>query len=90
MIFWVPSALSAIANADILSRVPCESLRKIVFAGEVMPNKILNYWRKCIPQAIYANLYGPTEATVDCTFYIVDRAFEIFRFFTYWQTLQEL
>ena len=76
MIFWVPSALGAIANADILSRVPCESLRKIVFAGEVMPNKILNYWRKYIPQAIYANLYGPTEATVDCTFYIVDRAFE--------------
>ena len=55
MIFWVPSALGAIANADILSRVPCESLRKIVFAGEVMPNKILNYWRKYIPQAIYVN-----------------------------------
>ncbi|CAM3425824.1 amino acid adenylation domain-containing protein [Helicobacter labetoulli] len=76
MIFWVPSALGAIANADILSHMTCENLRKIIFAGEAMPNKILNYWRKYIPQAIYANLYGPTEATVDCTFYIVDRVFE--------------
>lgn len=75
MIFWVPSVFISVANADILSRVPCTSLKKILFAGEVMPNKQLNYWRKYIPDAIYANLYGPTEITVDCTYYIVDRQF---------------
>lgn len=75
MIFWVPSVFISVANADILSRVPCTSLKKILFAGEVMPNKQLNYWRKYIPDAVYANLYGPTEITVDCTYYIVDREF---------------
>lgn len=76
LIFWVPSALSLIANRDILSRVPCPSLTKILFAGEVMPNKILNYWRKYCKNATFANLYGPTEATISCTFYTINREFQ--------------
>ena len=50
-------------------------LKDVFFAGEVMPNKHLNYWRKHLPLCRYANLYGPTEITVDCTYYIVDREF---------------
>lgn len=75
-IFWVPSILINTANLDILSQVPNGSLTKVLFAGEVMPNKQLNYWRRNLPDALYANLYGPTEITVDCTFYIVDRDFD--------------
>lgn len=41
-----------------------------------MPAKLLNKWRKMVPDAVYANLYGPTEIAVDCTYYIVDREFE--------------
>jgi non-ribosomal peptide synthetase component F len=52
------------------------TLNKILFAGEVMSNKHLNYWRKNYPLALYSNLYGPTEITVDCTYYIVDREFK--------------
>lgn len=74
-IFWVPSVYINIANADILSRKSCSCLRKILFAGEVMPNKCLNYWRTYLPDALYSNLYGPTEITVDCTYYIVNRKF---------------
>ena len=74
-IYWVPSALSAIANADILSRVPCESLNKICFGGEAMPNKTLNYWRKYCKQAVFGNIYGPTEVTVACAFYTANREF---------------
>lgn len=40
-----------------------------------MPTKILNYWKKYLPESVFANLYGPTEITVDCTYYIVDRDF---------------
>ena len=76
MVFWVPSVLISVANMDLLSKVSGLSLSKILFAGEVMPNKHLNYWRKHIPNALYSNLYGPTEITVDCTYYIVDRAFK--------------
>lgn len=76
MVFWVPSVLISVANMDLLSKVSGLSLSKILFAGEVMPNKHLNYWRKHIPDALYSNLYGPTEITVDCTYYIVDREFK--------------
>ena len=75
-IFWVPSVLISVANAKILEEINPTSLKKILFAGEVMPNKQLNYWRKSMPNALFANLYGPTEITVDCTYYIVERDFE--------------
>lgn len=75
-IFWVPSAMALVANAGALEKVSASQLTKILFAGEVMPTKQLNVWRKYIPDAVYANLYGPTEIAVDCTYYIVDREFE--------------
>jgi len=75
MVFWVPSVLINVSNFDILATIQTKSLDKILFAGEVMPNKHLNYWRRHIPDALYANLYGPTEITVICTYYIVDREF---------------
>ncbi|MGG1676780.1 amino acid adenylation domain-containing protein [Neobacillus sp. NRS-1170] len=75
-IFWVPSILINIANFDILSQMSNFGLTKILFAGEVMPTKQLNYWRRNLPSALFANLYGPTEITVDCTYYIVDRDFD--------------
>lgn len=75
-IFWVPSAMALVANADILKRMPMKQLTKILFAGEVMPTRHLNIWRRLIPDALYANLYGPTEIAVDCTYYIVEREFD--------------
>lgn len=75
MIFWVPSALISAANFDVLDEYDISCLKKVLFAGEVMPAKQLNQWRRRLPDAIFANLYGPTEITVDCTYYIVDREF---------------
>lgn len=75
-IFWVPSMLVNIASLDIFNDILPQTLTKILFAGEVMPVKHLNYWRRHLPQVLFANLYGPTEITVDCTYYIVDREFE--------------
>lgn len=74
-IFWVPSALCLIANLRAVPAQHVDSLKKILFAGEVMPNKQLNIWRREYPDALFANLYGPTEITVDCSYYIVDRIF---------------
>lgn len=76
MVFWVPSVLCMVANFDVLEACDVSCLKKILFAGEVMPNKQLNVWRRALPKALFANLYGPTEITVDCTYYIVDRAFD--------------
>ncbi|EAI4441860.1 amino acid adenylation domain-containing protein, partial [Campylobacter lari] len=74
-IFWVPSVLIYFANEKSLNKIQNLSLNKILFAGEIMPNKQLNIWRKYLPNTLFANLYGPTEVTVIASFYIVDRQF---------------
>ena len=74
-IFWVPFVLVNVANLNIFESKKPEHLKDVFFAGEVMPNKHLNYWRKHLPNCRYANLYGPTEITVDCTYYVVEREF---------------
>ncbi len=75
MIYWVPSALCIVANLRALGRVEVPSLKKIFFAGEVMPTKQLNMWRKAFPECLFVDLYGPTETTDICAFYRVDRDF---------------
>jgi amino acid adenylation domain-containing protein len=75
-VFWVPSVLNSVSNFDAFSSILPTKLNKILFAGEAMSNKHLNYWRRNYPNAVYSNLYGPTEITVDCTYYIVDREFK--------------
>jgi len=70
-IFWVPSIMTNIANFKIFDSTELPPLRKILFAGEVMPTRTVNYWRDKFPQALLSNLYGPTEITVDCTYYVV-------------------
>lgn len=75
-IIWVPSVLINIANANVLAGRELKTLNKVLFAGESMPNKQLNHWRKHLPNALYSNLYGPTEATVIACYYIVDREFD--------------
>lgn len=74
-LFWVPSALAGLANSEILGKTDLPHLEKVLFCGEVMPNKQLNIWRKRYPHILYANLYGPTEITDVCSYYIVDREF---------------
>lgn len=76
VIFWVPSVLSAVYNSKALDNTGKDlKLKNILFAGEVLPAKHLNYWTEKISNGVFANLYGPTEITVDCTCYIVDRKF---------------
>lgn len=75
-IFWVPSALIVVAKLKAFRNVDLtDTLKRVLFCGEVMPNKQLNAWRRFLPDVLYANLYGPTEITDACTCYIVDREF---------------
>ena len=71
-IYWVPSALCIIANLGALKNNDLTDLKKILFAGEVMPTKQLNMWLNNV-DAMYANLYGPTETVDICTYYKIDR-----------------
>ena len=75
-IFWVPSALIIVSKLKAFRNVDLVGiLERVLFCGEVMPNKQLNIWRSYLPDCVYANLYGPTEITDACTYYIVDREF---------------
>ncbi len=74
-IYWVPSALCIVANFKALDEVELPTLKKVLFAGEVMPVKQLNMWINKLPNTMFANLFGPTETTDICTYYIVDRKF---------------
>ena len=74
-IFFVPSALIAIANSGILEHTRPTSLRRVYFCGEVMPNRQLNVWRRALPEVSFCNMYGPTEITDVCAYYLVDREF---------------
>lgn len=74
-IFWVATILVNISNLNVLANRQIEALKKILFAGEVLPAKHLNYWRRQVPNATFINIYGPTEITVQCLFYVVEREF---------------
>lgn len=74
-IYWVPSALSLVADWKALDYVSVPKIRMVLFAGEVMPARQLNAWRSHLPDALFANLFGPTEITDIGMYYILDREF---------------
>lgn len=75
-IYWVPSALGIISKWDLFKYTKLQYMEKVMFAGETMPVKYLNYWRQHLPEVKYANLFGPTETTDICAYYKVERDFE--------------
>jgi L-proline---[L-prolyl-carrier protein] ligase len=70
--YSVPSALSLLVRSGNLAEHSIDSIRLLLFAGEVFPNKYLAELMRLAPRARYFNLYGPTETNV-CTFHEVTR-----------------
>ena len=75
-IIWAVSALCIAAGVNAFKYKVPGTLKKIMFSGEVMPIKMLNVWRRYLPDATYVNLYGPTEITCNCLYYVIDREFD--------------
>ncbi len=72
---WAVSALCFVSIMNGLDyRVP-ETVRRVIFSGEVMPPKQLRIWQRALPDAMFVNVYGPTEITCNCTYYIVEREY---------------
>ena len=70
---WAVSALCLITTFHGLDyRVP-NTVKKVIFSGEVMPLKHLKMWMEKLPEAEFINVYGPTEITCNCTFHVIDR-----------------
>lgn len=75
-IVWVPTALCIVANLLGLKVKFLPSIKKVLFCGEIMPNKQLNQWRRAFPDAMFVNLYGPTEACDAMMYYKVESEFD--------------
>lgn len=76
-LIWAVSALCIVTTLKGFDYKVPGSINKVIFSGEVMPIKHLNIWRATYPDAMFVNVYGPTEITCNCTYYIVDRDFEL-------------
>jgi D-alanine--poly(phosphoribitol) ligase subunit 1 len=74
-VMWSASAIALLANAQAFEDEKPTVLRKVMFSGEVMHNRVLNYWRMNLPDTQFVNLYGPTEITSVCTYYKIERPF---------------
>lgn len=75
VLIWAVSALTLLSSLRGLEyRVP-ETVRMVLFSGEVMPPKQLRLWQEALPAAEFVNLYGPTEVVCNCSFYRVARPY---------------
>jgi amino acid adenylation domain-containing protein len=68
--YSVPTVLSALAERGQIESGHLDSLRAVVFAGEVFPTPALRRLMERLPRPQFWNWYGPTETNV-CTSYRV-------------------
>lgn len=66
--YSTPTVLNLLATFGKMNKYNYESLRLVLFAGEVFPIIQFTGLKKFWPTVTYYNLYGPTETNV-CTFY---------------------
>ena len=71
-LFYTTPLIKMIANEDAFREEKPLYLKQVQFGGGVMPVKLLNYWKKHLPEVEYSNVYGPTETTDVCSYYIAD------------------
>jgi amino acid adenylation domain-containing protein len=71
--FSVPSTLNLMAKFDVVGEDDFPCLRRVLFAGEVLPTPTLIYWMRRLPHVRFTNLYGPTETTIASSHYTVPR-----------------
>jgi amino acid adenylation domain-containing protein len=71
--FSVPAVLNLMAKFDAVRQHDFPALRRVMFAGEVLPTPTLIYWMRRLPHAQFTNLYGPTETTIASSYYTVPR-----------------
>ncbi|MBO4927472.1 MAG: amino acid adenylation domain-containing protein [Clostridiales bacterium] len=70
---WAVSALCLITTFHGLDYRTPDTVKRVLFSGEVMPYKHLKTWMEKLPEAEFVNLYGPTEITCNCTYHRIDR-----------------
>ena len=75
VLVWAVSALCFVSIMKGLDYKVPDSIKTIMFSGEVMPVKQLHVWQKFLPSVRFINVYGPTEITCNCTFHILNKEY---------------
>ena len=73
VMIWAVSALCLISTFHGLDYKTPDTIKKVLFSGEVMPYKHLKQWQEHLPDTTFINLYGPTEITCNCTYHILEK-----------------
>ena len=76
ILIWAVSAMCFVSIMNGFDYKVPDTIRKVMFSGELMPVKQLNKWKKYLANTQYVNLYGPTEITCNCTYHILDREYD--------------
>jgi amino acid adenylation domain-containing protein len=69
--FSVPSILNYLAKFDVVTPGDFPHLKRLLWAGEVLPTPTLMYWMQRLPHVRFTNLYGPTETTIVSSYHTV-------------------
>jgi amino acid adenylation domain-containing protein len=69
--FSVPSILNYLARFDVVEANDFPRLRRLLWAGEVLPTRTLMHWMQRLRHVSFTNLYGPTETTIVSSYYTV-------------------
>jgi D-alanine--poly(phosphoribitol) ligase subunit 1 len=72
---WAPAVLSYLSSVKILDNQTNLNIKYVLFCGEALPVRTLNYWKHHLGDAVFVNLYGPTETTLSSTHYFIEREF---------------
>ncbi len=66
--FSVPSILNQMAKYDVVRPNDFPALKRLLWAGDVLPTPALIYWMRRLPHVTFTNLYGPTETTISSSY----------------------
>lgn len=72
---WAASALRIVQNFDAFKINRPNHLKQVLFSGEAVSIKVLNYWKSYLPDVRFINLYGSTEIAFNCTYHIIEKKY---------------
>jgi len=69
--FSMPGVLNLMAQFDVVGHGDFPQLRRLLFAGDVLPTATLIYLMQRLPHVRFTHLYGPVETTIASSYHTI-------------------